>query len=144
MRAPIGLEAQPSLIWRGAVAAVLLAAAATIVAWCATSADVVPTWARAVVALLTLALGAWVVRLIAASSPGLRWTGTAWEMLPPNGAAPIRGMPTVALDLGGWMLLRFVPDGSRRVLWLPAERRGDAAAWHALRAALHSGPGVRP
>ena len=143
MRAPTALEAHPSRIWRSAVAAVLLVTAVSIAAWCAGSGDVVSPWIRAGVALGAFALGSWVVRLLMAAPAGLRWTGAAWELLPPHAMEPVRGHATVTLDFGAWMLLRFVAEGSRRAVWLPAERRGRHAAWHALRTALYSGPGGR-
>jgi hypothetical protein len=141
MRAPTALEALPSRIWCRAVTAVLAATAATIATWCVTSGDVVSLWMRASVAVASLALAVWILRLLVAAPAGLRWTGAAWELLPAGGCEPVRGNPTVALDFGGWMLLRFVAEGSGHVVWLPAERRGDAAAWHALRTALYSAPG---
>jgi hypothetical protein len=53
----------------------------------------------------------------------------------------LTGDARVALDLGGWMLLRFIVDGSpgRRPIWL-AVGRGSATggAWHALRCALYA------
>ena len=143
MRAPTAFEAHPSCIWRGTVAALLLVTAAAIAGWCAASGDVVSPWMRAGVAVVALALGGSVVHLLTAAPAGLRWTGAAWELLPATGAGPVRGSATVALDFGAWMLLRFIAEGSHRVVWLPVERRREPAAWHALRTALYSGPGGR-
>ena len=142
MRAPTLVEAHPSRIWRGGLLLVLIAAAAAIVAWCATSGDVVSWWARVAVSAIALAIGAGVVRLAVAPPAALRWTGAAWELLPAGAATPLRGVPAVAIDFGTWMLLRFSVEGSHRVVWLPVERQ-DASGWHALRAALYSGPGGR-
>jgi hypothetical protein len=47
----------------------------------------------------------------------------------------------VAIDLGAWMLLHFVPDVGHRacsVSWLPVQRRGLESQWHALRCAVYS------
>ena len=47
-----------------------------------------------------------------------------------------RGRVDAMLDLGGWMLLRFRDDESRRVTWLTASASRLGSAWHPLRAAL--------
>jgi hypothetical protein len=36
------------------------------------------------------------------------------------------------------MLLRFTPDAPARMTWLPVQRRGLEAQWHALRCAVYS------
>jgi len=143
MRAPTALEANPSRIWRTAVVTVLLVTAAAIGAWCAAAGDVVSASMRAGIALVALALGGSAVHLLVVAPAGLRWTGIGWELLPAGRADPVRGSPSVALDFGAWMLVRFVAEGSGRVVWLPAERGDDRAAWHALRTALYSRPGGR-
>ena len=143
MRAPTALEARSSRIWRVAVGTIVVCTGAAIGTWCATAGDVVSPWVRAVVAVVAFALASAAVRMAAAVPSGLRWTGHEWELLPPGSAEPVRGIATVALDLGGWMLLRFVTEGSGRVAWLPAERRGDPSGWHALRCALYSAHGGR-
>ena len=75
----------------------------------------------------------------------LRWDGHAWSVGAPDRAAepPLAGEMSVAIDLGAWMLLRFVPEPAGRSLWLPVQRRGLAAPWHALRCAVHA-PHRRP
>ena len=47
----------------------------------------------------------------------------------------------VAIDAGHWLLLRARPVGPRPARWLPVQRRGHEAGWHALRCAVH---GARP
>ena len=85
--------------------------------------------------LLALALAS---RRRADQPSRLAWDGAAWTLLPPRGEA-LAGQARVMIDLGGWMLVRFVP-GSR---WLALGRNG-AADWQALRVALHALPPVRP
>jgi hypothetical protein len=63
---------------------------------------------------------------------------------------PVQGELRVLIDLGIWMLLRFVPaagDHSARTAWLPVQRSGLQDAWHALRCAVYSprlAPGASP
>jgi hypothetical protein len=76
-----------------------------------------------------------------AQAPGdLNWDGTHWQW------QGIDGQAQVAIDLGGWMLLRFealagepageLSRGRRR--WIAASRTASRGPWHALRAALHA------
>lgn len=60
---------------------------------------------------------------------------------PDRGLAPQPGALVVALDVGGWMLLRFRPDeppqaANRR--WLTLSRRDMPADWRAFRRAVYS------
>jgi hypothetical protein len=48
------------------------------------------------------------------------------------------GNVAVVIDLGPWMLLRFTADAPPRTTWLPVQRRGLEAQWHALRCAVYS------
>jgi len=83
--------------------------------------------------------------LLAARLPGgrLRWDGRRWALTdgPRGDGEGVVGRVAVALDLGGWLLLRFVPESAPAgaVRWLPLKRRGHEIDWHALRCALHSG-----
>jgi hypothetical protein len=71
----------------------------------------------------------------------LRWTGLAWA-LSRNSAPmsdPLVGTLTAAIDLGSWMLLRFVDEApGARTTWLPVQRSGLDGDWHALRCAVHA------
>ena len=63
----------------------------------------------------------------------LRWDGEAWSW----GGVAVR--PHVALDLGGWMLLRLTPGApGLRGRWLPLSSRRAGPHWAALRAALYA------
>ncbi|MEY2892496.1 MAG: hypothetical protein RJA98_2404 [Pseudomonadota bacterium] len=73
----------------------------------------------------------------------LRWDGQAWHAGPigPAGSEPWSGQLTVALDLGGWMLLRLSdppPPAEHLPAWLAAARHQQPAAWHPLRCAVYS------
>lgn len=98
--------------------------------------------------------GAWVVGLVApvatwaawlswrAGRHGagrLDWDGAAWRHWPDPDPGPgdeaAEGIPTIAVDLGGWMLLRFRPRLGR-TRWLALARTDAAGAWPALRRAV--------
>jgi hypothetical protein len=58
-----------------------------------------------------------------------------------SGDEPFAGGIDVCLDFSAWMLLRFEHDvtvGRARVSWLPVQRSGLEAHWHALRCAVYS------
>jgi hypothetical protein len=69
----------------------------------------------------------------------LAWDGSAWQLRVP-GSEACCGQAVLMLDLGPWMLLRFSPAGMGRrgAVRLPLSRRDAAAAWPALRVALHA------
>ena len=78
-------------------------------------------------------------RVLAEPPTLLAWDGAAWSV-DVAGAGLRPGRPLLMLDLGGWMLVRFDPEGSasgRQARWLPLSRRDAGAAWPALRVALH-------
>ncbi len=80
----------------------------------------------------------------------LRWDSQRWHLGPlaSAGDEPWPGSLAVALDLGPWLLLRFEHEADlrrRRITWLPVQRRGLEAEWHALRCAVYcarSDPGL--
>ena len=89
-----------------------------------------PLVAATVVAVLAMA--ALVRSLLRTPARSLRWDGQAWHL----DAVP--GDVAVVIDLGPWMLLRFASTDFARVTWLPVQRRGIDAQWHALRCAVYS------
>jgi len=102
-------------------------------------------WASLLLGMITA-----VVARRALSAPALRlgWDGGAWRLCPPGGEGP-SGQVALMLDLGRWMLVRFTPESAGRqawrgAAWLPLSRRDAAAAWPALRVALHAAQPVRP
>jgi hypothetical protein len=124
------------------VGVLVLLAAAALAAWAALSRSLDPpkAWLAAGAVCLVVLAGT----LLRAPRPQrLRWDGEAWR-LGPSGSAGQDGEAVdvaVTVDLGVWMLLRvrslqaprWRPDA-----WLPAQRRGHEAHWHALRCAVYS------
>ncbi len=137
-------------VWRTAIALLAAAALAAVWAWWSTLNTSQPrnSGIALLAALVTLSL---VIIALAASlssvrCTALRWNGQSWSIqrMRRNLAAagePLAGEIVVAIDLGLWMLLRFEPAtrGARlRIVWLPVQRGGIEAQWHALRCALYS------
>ena len=68
----------------------------------------------------------------------LMWDGAVWSLQSPRGERRT-GQAVLMLDLGTWLLVRFVPDigaGPRRAEWLPLRRADGPQGWRALRVAL--------
>ena len=128
-------------VWRAAVLGLAALGIASIAGWTFTRdrpVDTLLIFVAALSALSTALLGASLVHHPRAAH--LRWDGLAWH-LGPIGDAATPGELQVVLDLGSWMLLRFsaaLPDARARTLWLPVQRRGLEAEWHALRCAVYS------
>ena len=135
-------------VWRAAVLAAALLGALVMAAWLVSqppSVSAAVRWVAAVAALVLLTVGAFAARVRPVS---LRWDGQLWHLGPPDSAGhePHSGALLVVLDLGPWMLLRFeLAESTRRAraTWLPVQRRGLEAQWHALRCAVYS-PRPRP
>jgi hypothetical protein len=84
---------------------------------------------------LGLAAAWWVGRRLAYQSRQLDWDGVAWQLRPEG----LAGQVALMIDLGDWMLVRFLPGAH----WLPLSRRDAATDWQALRVALHAAPPQR-
>ena len=72
----------------------------------------------------------------------LHWDRQRWR-LARDGVAEVPGEIAVAIDLGNWLLLRFVADAGpawRKHLptWIALQRHGLEGPWHAIRCALYS------
>ena len=80
---------------------------------------------------------------MSANERTLRWDGQDWVLA--DGAAPDqRGDASLMLDLGPWMLVRFLPlAGLGPATWLPLTVGLDVARWAALRGALWNWRGGR-
>ena len=100
-------------------------------------------------AMLAVAAGAFVAacawlswKSVATSERTLRWDGQDWVLAGDiHGRPEQRGDAALMLDLGPWMLVRFLPcaaagAGLRAATWLPLSVAGDLARWAALRGAL--------
>ena len=77
-------------------------------------------------------------RRSAAGERTLRWDGQDWVLAGDAGGRPDqRGDAALMLDLGPWMLVRFLPHaGLGSATWLPLTVGRDLARWAALRGAL--------
>ncbi len=138
-------------VWRAAVAALLALVWAVVVAWVVSHAlarggpPPVAVVAVAVAALLVVSWFAW--RLAEVRPFALHWDGRCWFLSPstaPFAAVdPVAGDVVVMIDLGSWLLLRFVAErrvGTVAPTWLPLQRRGLERSWHAVRCAVHAPP----
>ena len=67
----------------------------------------------------------------------LRWDGEDWVLAGDARRPEQRGDASLMLDLGPWMLVRFLPHaGIGSATWLPLTAGLDVARWAALRGAL--------
>ena len=163
MRAPPPVEFTSALglAWRAALALLVGASVAVPLAWGLPY--VAAHWGGSRPDPLMAALGhpfvqaAMVVaafwlarRRSAAGERTLRWDGQDWVLAGDAGGRPDqRGDAALMLDLGPWMLVRFLPQaGIGSATWLPLAAGLDPARWAALRGALwnwRGGPGdARP
>ena len=139
-------------VWRSAVLVVAALAIASMAAW-GGLALANPTSDSALIAAIAAAL-ALASALLAASlvrvEPGtLALADGSWTFaVERRGVARVEtGELVVALDLGSFLLLAWTAvEGSRRTArrWLPVQRRGLEAEWHALRCAVYSPPPIPP
>ncbi len=170
MRAPPPVEytSAPGRAWRGALALLFAASVAVPVAWGLPYAashwgslqhDIFFTLLAdpAVQGGLAAWLGAsvfaafWVSRRVSGGCERtLRWDGQEW-VLPawPGAGMDSRGDVSLMLDLGPWMLVRFLPyagadGGGVGATWLPFYLAGDLARWASLRGALWNWRGSAP
>lgn len=126
--------------WRLGVAALVALGAATTLAWWVSRGTHHGAGGSAALAACVLAIGcaAWGVR--AGPATGLRWDAQRW-WLDVGDRQPLAGDVSVAIDLGGWMLLRFVPHASLgrwQTRWVAVGRQGREGEWHALRCTVHA------
>ena len=130
-------------VWRSAVLLLAALGLAVIAAWLITRERPVGLAAMIAAAFAAAVSVGWAVSLAKVPAVSLRWDGQLWHLgapaATPGDAAP--GDLHVAIDLGPWMLLRFrpaVPGHRGRAVWLPVQRRGLEAQWHALRCSVYS------
>ena len=132
---PLDLPLGPTRLGWAAHVALWLAAAASVAAW-VLAVNELPggrlPWAAA---------GALGLALVRPRRPAavrrLRWDGREWSLALGDGPAQ-PGTLAVALDLGGWLLLRLEAPQAPRRRWLAVDRRSAGTAWHALRCAVYS------
>jgi hypothetical protein len=169
MRAPPPVEftSAPGRAWRGALALLVAASVAVPLAWGlpyfaahggsrqpdALSSLLADASAQAAIACgvgLMAFAAVWLShRGAAAHERTLRWDGQDWVLAGDGRQPDERGDATLMLDLGPWMLVRFLPHaaagGLGAATWLPLTLAGDPARWAALRGALWNwrGQGAR-
>ncbi|MEP7301993.1 MAG: hypothetical protein ABI699_10730 [Caldimonas sp.] len=129
--------------WRGAIFLVAAASLASLAVWLATSALSDGAWTRAAIAMAAAVVVALSVSLLRRPALVLRWNGFEWSVQAagPGAPPPASGQMEVALDLGSFLLLRFVAQaGANRAAprWIPVGRRGLEREWHAFRCAVYS------
>ena len=129
-------------VWRVVSLLLVLPSLTSVGVWVPRALEYFTVWAVFAVTLLAVSsvavlLHAWRLRPMS-----LRWDTQRWYLsaVPAAGREPRAGRLTISMDLGVWMLLRFVPDDAsvfQRGTWLPVQRLGHEAAWHALRCTVY-------
>jgi hypothetical protein len=67
----------------------------------------------------------------------LAWHGQAWRLALGDATGAARdGQVEPMIDLGGWLLLKFLPADGSRAQWLSTGAARLGPCWHVLRAAL--------
>jgi hypothetical protein len=131
----------------------LYALATAVATWWALAHWWEPDWAPVLPSLLLAAVAALIARRVLVAPARLfAWDGSVWRLGPPQGQLGgdgQTGQVALMLDLGPWMLLRFRPAaaaGTRwpRASWIALARSDGAAAWPALRVALHAAQPDQP
>jgi hypothetical protein len=138
-------------VWRAGIAVAASAGVVVLLVWLASRSEPTPLLGLAAWVGAMLVVPAVAVSLMRVPAVTLRWDGQQWwlaRLTRSSRAAAgaqieaVAGEIDVALDLGGWMLLRFRPISAARrkpsPQWLPVQRRGLEVHWHALRCAVYS------
>ncbi len=134
---PLSIVLTPRRSWRTAVALLVIAAASSAIAWwwlAPAASGVVAGVAvsAAVVAVVASATSLWHL-----GSGVLSFDGRAWWLTTRPGDEPTAGAVRVAIDLGGFLLLRFESAQPSAKAWLPIDANSSPGDWHALRAAVY-------
>jgi hypothetical protein len=129
--------------WRAGVGLLALLALLAIAAWSFGGREGLPALISASVLVVTLVIAASAALLMRCPALSLRWDTQCWHVGPPSslGEEPWTGQIVVAVDFGGWMLLRFRRESGAvgdRATWIPVQRAGLGTAWHAFRCAVYS------
>jgi hypothetical protein len=138
-------------LWRAAVAGLALIAFGCNLAWCASGSEPRSVAVWVISNSITMWLAVTAVRAARSTALSLRWDTLDWRLGPMAsvGEEPTAGQLTVVMDLGSWMLLRFVqteptvlsavlPYRFRPQRCLAVQRKGLEPSWHALRCAVYS------
>jgi hypothetical protein len=143
---PVRMSLVADPCWHAFITACTSAAAANLTAWAASQALQSPTVSGVPVLASAMVAGSLVWALLRRGNAGdsvVTWDGAARRWAPgnvqPTRSEPVVGDLRVTIDLGPWILLRFVAAAPLRLVrWLPVSRRQAGASWPAWRAALFS------
>ncbi len=129
-------------VWRAASLLLVASAVLVVAAWAQRALEPRAIWVWASIAVLVLASMAVLIQAWRLQPTSLRWDTQRWHLGVPGlaGREPRSGHLEVSMDLGVWMLLRFRPADApvlHRGMWLPVQRLGHEAAWHALRCTVY-------
>jgi hypothetical protein len=137
---PLQVRIESHGAWTVGVGLLVALSCALVLAWWAIQPVPAPGWAGAVALAACLGSVALGVASMRRTECVLHWDGRQWSLA--LGAADAEsGDLGAAIDLGAWMLLRFVPGGRRgwrAARWIPVQRRGLEASWHALRCTVYA------
>lgn len=134
-------------VWRAGALTLAATVCAVLAAWCWMHPAPVPIGVIALTVLGMLLAAATALPSFIAHPLTLRRGAGQWQLavVGQPSAPMVPGMLSVALDFGGWMLLRFVPEtGHGRARWIALQRWGLEPQWHALRCAVHAPPRRQP
>ncbi|HWI10361.1 MAG TPA: hypothetical protein VNU48_03440 [Burkholderiaceae bacterium] len=125
-------------VWRGAVLTVAILAMTTMAAWLSTQERPIGIVAWLATGSSIAVAAALAARAARVPPVDLGWDGQTWSVRRNDEPAP--GELHVAIDLGRWMLLRFIPaaPAGAPAIWLPVQRSGLESQWHALRCAVYA------
>ena len=129
-------------VWRAVSLLLVLPSIASVGVWAPSALRLFTVWAVVALVLLTVSSIAVLLHAWRLQPTSLRWDTQRWYLgaVPASGREPRAGRLMISMDLGVWMLLRFVADDARvfqRGTWLPVQMRGHEAAWHALRCTVY-------
>jgi hypothetical protein len=141
--APLELSVNRYELWHAMVLLLATGACAALFAWWWAQPQPTPRWASATAALGALISLVCLAGLWRKPALTLRWDSRRWLMAREDGAEQA-GELAVAIDLGAWMLLRFVPAGRRSASWIALQRCGLEGQWHALRCAVYTAQPTLP
>ena len=147
---PCELTIGRSRIWRTAICLIVTLTGAVLVAWLVAAPQGGSPAVRAGIAGAVLAVVMMAASLFRPIQGRLRFTGAHWTLAPhQHKVGPgetIAGRLDVHLDLGSFMLLRFVPHlrgpGCPRARWIPVSKSSAMGDWHGLRCAAYAQPPV--
>ncbi len=130
-------------IWRTVATSLVALVAVVVAVWALQAMERHAVWVVIAAVLLAVSSTMLLAHAWRLQAKTLRWDSQRWQLTACDAAghepAPF-GRLTVSIDLGRWMLLHFKSDGAtvlQRGTWLPVQRRGHEADWHALRCTVY-------